>query len=291
MKKISQKRSIIIAVVMIVVLAIMFLIVGHISTVPKAKNAVDLFGSYVYKEQHTDGSLMTVTVSRDKSNHYYAVQSYADGKGKYMYDTSMLTDKQSKLFEKSLKNFSVDENAIDIMGAYKRGTLTFRANGKTSTYDVDLIDVSDMLLHDPWSDNDMTMYAGINQDVNTLFTDSILQIKSLANLNSQAQIGAYLSNVLQQISDVETLKSDKNIFDGKYDEFNVNTKSAKKNGYFTISVKTVNGSATYQVAFDGHLIVDGDTHAALNKIQTSRVSANSKLDENKENENKENKKK
>ena len=110
-------------------------------------------------------------------------------------------------------------------------------------------------------------------------------------MNSQAQIGAYLSNVLQQISDVETLKSDKNAFDGKYDEFNVDTKSAKKNGYFTISVKTVNGSATYQVAFDGHLIVDGDTHAALNKIQTSRVSANSKSDENKENENKENKKK
>ncbi len=264
------------------ILAIMFLIVGHISSVPKARNAVDLFGSYVYTEQHTDGSIMTVNVSRDKSNHYYAVQSYTTGKGKYMYDTLMLTDKQAKSFEKSLKEFAVNDDAIDIMGAYKRGTLTFKANGKTSTYDVDVIDVSDMILHDPWTDSNMTMYAGINQDVNTLFTNSILQIKSLANLNSQAQIGAYLSNVLQQISDVETLKSDKKAFDGKYDEFDVNTKSAKKNGYFTISVKTANGSTIYKVALDGHLIVDAKTHTALNEVQTSRVSADSKSEEKKE---------
>ena len=276
MKNTSQKRNIIIAVGMIILLAIMFLIVGRISSVPKAKNAVDLFGSYMYTEQHTDGSLMTVSVSRDKSNHYYAVQSYTTGRGKYTYNTVMLTDKQSEAFEKSLKDFSVNDDSVDIMGAYKRSTLTFKANGKTSTYNVDVIDVSDMTLYDPWSDSDMTMYAGINQDVNALFTDSILQIKSLANLNSQAQIGAYLSNVLQQISDVETLKADKKAFDGKYDEFNVDTKGAKKNGYFTISVKTANGSATYKVAFDGHLIVDGETHTALHDMQTKRVSEEEK---------------
>lgn len=276
MKNISQKRNIIIAIGMIILLAIMFLIVGRISSVPKAKNAVDLFGSYVYTEQHTDGSLMTVSVSRDKSNHYYAVQSYTTGRGKYTYNTVMLTDKQSEAFEKSLKDFSVNDDSIDIMGAYKRSTLTFKANGKTSTYNVDVIDVSDMLLYDPWSDSDMMMYAGINQDVNALFTDSILQIKSLANLNSQAQIGAYLSNVLQQISDVETLKADKKAFDGKYDKFDVDTKGAKKNGYFTISVKTANGSTTYKVAFDGHLIVDGETHTALHDAQTKRVSEEEK---------------
>lgn len=278
----TQKRKIIIAVAMIIILTIMFVIVGHISSVPKAKNAVDLFGSYVYTEQHTDGSIMTVNVSRDKSNHYYAVQSYTNGRGKYTYNTLMLTDKQSKSFEKSLKDFSVNDDAIDIMGAYKRGTLTFKANGKTSTYDVDVLDISDMTLPDPWTDSNMTMCAGINQDVNTLFTNSILQIKSLANLNSQAQIGAYLSNVLQQISDVENLKLDNDVFDDKYDEFSVDTKNAKKNGYFTISVKTANGSMTYQVALDGHLIVDDDTHDALNAVQTSRVLTDAKSDENKE---------
>ena len=277
----TQKRNIIIACAMIIVLAILFIVVGHISSVPKAKDAVDLFGSYTYTEQHTDSSIMTVTISRDKSNNYYAVQSYTNGRGKYAYNTLMLTDEQKKSFEKVLKNFEVSDESYDIMGAYKRGTVTFKANGKTSTYDIDVLDISDIKLFDPWSD-DMTMYAGINQNVNTLFTDSILQIKSVANLNSQAQISAYLENVLQQISDVETLKSDKNTFDGNYELFTVDTKSAKKNGYFTISVKTANGETTYNVALDGHLIVDDETHASLNEVQTSRLSSGDNKDENKE---------
>lgn len=273
----AQKKKIVIAsvvsllalVLLIVVVKVGFMKSSNVANpaAPEADKAVDAFTSYEYIEQHKNGSYMTVGIYQN-DDVYYLTQSYKDVGGQYAYDSFALTDEQTKSFQKVLENFKVVTDKKESKDEYTRGVVTFKTKSGSSNYDVVPLDISGLGAVDPWNDG-MELCSGIDAEVNRLFANSISQLKTSLQLDSQAQIGAYLTNICKQIrsyleADIEVNKVEGN---GQIYSVSVNLDNMDKNGYFTVTADVYSGERDFIIYKDGHIIVDAKLKDKFNEYQ------------------------
>lgn len=274
----KRKKTLIIGGVFVGILAVVLAVCVYLGVFsgmvkpqpPEADEAADAFVTYEYTEQHSNGSLMRLTVGKEKQG-YYLTQCYRDRGGQYWYNTYELTKTEMKSFENIRSDFHVTKEKSDPDGEYTRGVITFKTRSGSSNYDVVPLDISQLGLIDPWNDN-LTMTGGISETMSQLFATNLSQIKHAVGLDSQAQLGGYLENIYTQMMLLQSMDEDT---DGQiYSVKKVDMSDFEETGYFTITVETMTDDVIYQISKDGHVVIDDkDVYAEVVDVQAGSRGA------------------